>query len=125
MRTAITLGKTHKGEWEIVATPDDNFMEQRQNFRKLRAEKTHKQFALVQFQESDGHATTVRFITEKEKSEQDKSHAETLAAIKAEQERAEQENNPSAERKKHEAEFAAATQKAEAEEKKTAIPSRK
>ncbi len=62
-RTAITVARTHKGDWQLLATPDDNLIEQKKNFHALRSSKAHKEFATVIYQESDGHALINRLLT--------------------------------------------------------------
>lgn len=118
MRTAITVVKNHKGEWRLLATPDDPLIEQRQAFRQLRADKSHKEYAQAIYQESDGACETLRFITEKEKAERAKSHADAIAQAELDQELIAKAGDKSEERKKAEAEFAKATEQALAEEKK-------
>lgn len=63
MRTAITIACTHKGQWELISTPDVPLLDQRKAFREIRAKRKHPQFALVMFQESDGAASVARLLT--------------------------------------------------------------
>lgn len=74
-RTAITLAKTHKGDWTLLASPDANLIEQRKNFRALRADKAHKDYATVIYQESDGPAEILRLITPAQKKKQEEQAA--------------------------------------------------
>lgn len=83
MRTAITVGKTHKGEWKLLSTPDDNFVEQKKFFRALRVEKAHKDLALVTYQENDGIAETIRLSTPAEKKKADAQRSAALESSKA------------------------------------------
>lgn len=68
MRTATILGKLHAegkkpGKWVLLAGPDVPVTEQLKKFRGLRGPKQHEQFELVRYQESDGHAVEIRFMT--------------------------------------------------------------
>jgi len=62
-RTAITLAKTHKGAWTLLANPDEPLLQQKKNFHALRASKSHADYAVVIYQESDGHALINRLLT--------------------------------------------------------------
>lgn len=83
MRTAITVGKTHKGEWQLISTPDDNFVEQRKAFRALRVEKSHKDLSFVIYQENDGAAESIRLATPAEKKKADAQRTAVLESTKA------------------------------------------
>ncbi len=82
MRTAITLTKTHAGAWAILGNPDDSLLEQKKNFRALRADKAHADLALAIYQESDGHCETIRFITPQKKEEQAAARQQELREAK-------------------------------------------
>lgn len=75
MRTAITLARTHAGKWVMLATPDDSLLEQKKNFRAFRADKSHPDYNLVTYQESDGHAERNRLMTPEEKEADDARRA--------------------------------------------------
>lgn len=83
MRTAITIAKTHAGEWKLISTPAEDLLKQRKNFRELRAARVHKEFSIVQYQENDGAAETARLLTEEQAAAQEtqrkKDHAAYLA----------------------------------------------
>lgn len=77
-RTAVTLGKTHDGKWELLGNPDAPITEQLQNFRSVLGQKSHPKFALIQFQESDGVARTLRLRTEEAQAAHEKQRAAEL-----------------------------------------------
>lgn len=117
-RTAITIAKTHKGDWQLLATPGDNLLEQKKKFHALRASKAHEQFATVIYQESDGHALINRLLTPAAAKAIDEQNAKDHAAAAAfdQAQAAVKEKNPErakalAEFKKNEAEAAAAEKK--------------
>lgn len=83
MRTAITLAKTHTGKWELLATPDDSLIQQKQEFRALRADRAHPKYAIVIYQESDGHAEINRLLTKEAKARIEAQRAEDQAAAAA------------------------------------------
>src|SRR6266487_2016143 len=83
MRTAITVAKTHAGKWQLLATPDDPLIEQKQVFRALRADKAHKVFSLVIYQESDGQIETIRMLTPHQKEDQEKARTKEQSESEA------------------------------------------
>lgn len=87
-RTAVTLGKTHKGEWEMLAHPDVPLLEQLKAFRQGLALKAHAKYCLIRFQESDGGVREQRLRTPKEQKSKEQQHAEELVKIKADTEAA-------------------------------------
>jgi hypothetical protein len=96
-RTAITLGKTHKGKWQLLATPDDNFSEQKKNFREMRVDKSHEELALVIYQENDGTAEVLKLVTPAEKKKQDDARTKMLASAAELGKENRGENKPDAE----------------------------
>jgi hypothetical protein len=82
-RQAITLAKTHKGKWHLVAGPDKPIQEQLKAFRALRGTKFHPEFSLVRYQETDGTALDVALRT----PEQHKKHV----ALRADEQAAAEE----------------------------------
>lgn len=82
-RTAITVAKTHKGAWQLIATPDDNLIAQKKNFHALRASKAHPEFSTVIYQESDGHALINRLLTPAAAQAIDDRNAQDHAAAAA------------------------------------------
>ena len=83
MRTAIIIGKTHSGEWKLLSHPDENMIEQRKKFRELRVHKASETFAIIQYQESDGHAEQIRFLTHDAHKAREDQKAADMAAYKA------------------------------------------
>jgi ribosomal protein L22 len=68
MRTAVTVGKTHRGEWALMSGPEVPLVEQLQSFRKLIGQKTNPVFCQVRLQESDGAARVLKFGVQSPKS---------------------------------------------------------
>ncbi len=130
MRTATILAKTHKGKWELLATPDESLIEQAKKFRTLRAERANADFATVisqvlariktrvgeEYQESDGEAQVARFLT----PEQFTAAEKTRAADQAEHQKFQESiakgptNTANTERGRLEREFKAREQEAAA-----------
>lgn len=81
-RTATTIGKTHKGDWEILATPDVPIQDQLAKFRALRGEQAHAKYALIQYQDSDGAAVKLNLRTpDAQKAHEAKREAEHKAML--------------------------------------------
>ena len=107
MRTAITVAKTHQGKWEMLGHPDDSIIEQKKNFRALRASNAHEDFAIVMYQESDGHLEINRLLTpaQKEKADKQRQHdlAESAAFDRADQDRTDPRKKREAAERAHQA----------------------
>ncbi len=116
MRTAITLSKTHAGKWALVAGPDVPMLEQKSEFRELRAAKSHPDFSEFVYQENDGHRETIRLMTPDDHKKQEKKTADDIAAAKKFDEENAKKKRTNPEREKAEKDFAEATKAAEAEE---------
>ncbi len=86
MRSAVIIGKLHSGEWKLISDPDKNMIKQRANFRSLRISKSNDTFSEIRYQESDGHAEVLRFLTPdaaaKREEQRAKDHAEWEASMK-------------------------------------------
>lgn len=86
MRSAVIIGKLHTGGWKLISDPDKNMIEQRTNFRSLRVSKSNDTFSEIRYQESDGHAEILRFLTPeaaaKREEQRAKDHAEWEASMK-------------------------------------------
>lgn len=107
MRTAITLTKTHAGKWSLAADPDEPLLEQRKDFRSLRASKAHEEFSEVVYQESDGHRETLRLLTPKALAKQEAQAEEDMAEVAKFDEAEAKRKRLSPQREKAEAEFKA------------------
>lgn len=80
-RTAHTIARGHDGKWQLVATPDDQLIEQKRQFRLLRAAKSSEKYSQVIYQESDGPAEMIRLLTPKaQKKIEDQAAADRKAA---------------------------------------------
>ena len=63
MRTATTIGLTHKGKWELISAPDVALSDQLKKFRQLRADRASDTYQRIQIQESDGHVIIAHLQT--------------------------------------------------------------
>ena len=86
MRTAVTLARTHDGEWELVAGPDVPVLEQVGDFRKALVLKSHPELAEIRYQESDGITRVHRLRSPKDH----KAHEALRASERAAQKKANQ-----------------------------------
>jgi hypothetical protein len=120
-RTAVTLAKTHKGEWKLLAHPDVSIVKQLQDFRSILGERSHKEFSLIQLQESDGHVRQVRLRSLDEQKAHDDLRADELKKAK---EASEVEAKAEAKRKKQEQKARDEAHKAELERLEKQIPSK-
>ena len=97
-RTAITVAKSHKGDWELLASPAVPLTEQLKTFRGFLGSKSHKQYCFVQIQESDGHARQLNLLTPAAHKAHDDIRATEQAEAKAAGE-AEEKNRVANQRK--------------------------
>jgi len=81
-RTAFTAAKTHAGKWVMLGNPDDSIVDQKLNFRNLRADRAHDEFQTVIYQESDGHAQINRLLTRDVLKSQEKQREEDETAAR-------------------------------------------
>lgn len=83
MRTAITLSKSHKGEWSLVSSPSVPLPEQAAKFRRQLGIKVHAEIAEIHYQENDGHLRVLRFLSPDEfKKREDRVQKDLQAAKK-------------------------------------------
>lgn len=83
-RTAVTVAKTHKGDWKLLAHPDVPLPDQNQLFKSFLGKKSHEQFAYVQIQESDGLKRHINLLTPADgKKHEERRASELLKAIEA------------------------------------------
>lgn len=95
-RTAHTIAKGHDGKWKLISTPDESLVEQKRNFRLLRAEKSHDKFSQVIYQESDGHSELIRLLTPEVKQKvEEQAELDKMAADEFTKQSEEKENKPS------------------------------
>src|SRR5438309_313139 len=90
MRTAITLGKTHDGKWEMLADPGVPMLKQFEDFRRQRGLTSHDKYSLLVYQESDSEAQEIRLRSPAEqKAHDERRAAEADASQKLSKEQAE------------------------------------
>jgi hypothetical protein len=83
MRTAITTAKRHSGEEVLVSGRQEPMAKQWAAFRALRGGQSHKEFAELYYQESDGQLLVLRFRTLDKQKEHDAARAKEMAAANA------------------------------------------
>lgn len=81
-RTATLIGLTHDGKWEMIASPGVSILEQQKTFKDFLGRRGHEKWSQVLFQESDGHARIVRFLTESKAKEAAHNRAKEQDAAK-------------------------------------------
>lgn len=88
MRTATTVAVTHEGEDKLIFGLTEPLELQRQFFRKIRGERVHTEYAILQYQEKDTAAQTLKFRSPEGQKEHDeireketKEHADYLASL--------------------------------------------
>lgn len=62
-RTATILGKTHKGKWELISTPDVSILDQNKVYRSMLGSRSHDKYSLIRYQESDGPERVIHLRT--------------------------------------------------------------
>ena len=73
-RTAILLGKTHDGDWHMLADPSQPLMETKKKFLEARGMKSDEEMSTILYQESDGHAIIINLRTPDAQAKLDKQH---------------------------------------------------
>jgi len=83
-RQAYIIGKTHAGEWQLIADPSEQWQERWKQFRELTAAKVHPELAHVAIYESTGTVRQVNLLTPEEgKRRDDRMAAGAQAAIES------------------------------------------
>ena len=67
--TAVTIGKTHEGDWILLAGPDVPLADQHQAFRHARVNPAHDLYSEIRYQDDHGAASTIRFRTPEAQAE--------------------------------------------------------
>ena len=67
--TAVTIAKTHEGDWILLAGPDVPLAEQHQAFRHARVSPAHDLYSEIRYQDDHGAASTIRFRTPEAQAE--------------------------------------------------------
>lgn len=80
MRTATTVATTHDGKDVLVSGPSVPIQKQLADFRALKSLRSHDEFAVVHYQERDGHVLTYRLMSPDKLKAHDEQRAKDSAA---------------------------------------------